>query len=292
MDVDEEQAQQWLANVGYYRLSAYWYPARVQTDAKRGDNFMPGISFSDAAALYEADRKLRALVLDGLERVEVAVRAHISAQICASDPLGYKRPEIFRSHFDYKAWMSTAHKRVARAKTRSEFIRHYDQNYRGLYPFWVLAEVLDFSDISKLYAGLKAELQIEIADSFGISIDYGALSRAQRRKALANPPLVRWLQQLTVIRNICAHHGRLWNKSFIPVPTASLRTIKFLQLLPEGQSERTFGALHLIAFLLRTTSPGSTWSDKITKLIKESFLTSPLVSPESLGIPKDQDKQF
>ena len=33
MAVGEDSARQWLANVSYYRLSAYWYPARECTFA-------------------------------------------------------------------------------------------------------------------------------------------------------------------------------------------------------------------------------------------------------------------
>ncbi|MDK8351729.1 Abi family protein, partial [Gleimia europaea] len=63
MEVDATLAKQWLTYVSYYRLSAYWYPARVMdAQGRRTDRLKPGISFSDAVALYEADRKLRALV--------------------------------------------------------------------------------------------------------------------------------------------------------------------------------------------------------------------------------------
>ncbi|MDY5129283.1 hypothetical protein R6G69_04640 [Actinotignum urinale] len=93
------------------------------------------------------------------------------------------------------------------------------------------------------------------------------------------------MEQLTVIRNICAHHGRLWNKSFAPAPTAALRTQPEFALLPEGQSQQVFGALTVMAYLLRATSPGTSWPDKVTRHIKNSFLPNPLVRPESLGIP-------
>ncbi|WP_454942108.1 Abi family protein [Corynebacterium argentoratense] len=83
MVVDEPSATQWLNNVSYYRLSGYWCGYRVlppDTDPKnpqRLDSFVSGTSFSDVVALYEFDRKLRTLVHNALERIEVALRARV-----------------------------------------------------------------------------------------------------------------------------------------------------------------------------------------------------------------------
>ncbi len=74
MEVEHNLAEQWLSNVGYYRLSAYWYPAWLSHGDSQHDKFRPGTSFAHAVELYEADRKLRTLIHDGVERVEVAMR--------------------------------------------------------------------------------------------------------------------------------------------------------------------------------------------------------------------------
>lgn len=100
------------------------------------------------------------------------------------------------------------------------------------------------------------------------------------------------MEQLTIVRNYCAHHARLWNKSFAPGPTPALRTLPELALLPEGQSEQIFGALVVMANLVRTTSPKTTWPDKVSDLIRNDFLTNPLVDPESLGLPEDWNGKF
>lgn len=107
----------------------------------------------------------------------------------------------------------------------------------------------------------------------------------KRNGSKKESPLVRWTEQLTIVRNTCAHHARVWNRAFVPAPTAGLRTQSEFQRLHEGQSERIFGALTVMAHLLRTTSPGTTWPQKITTLISTSFLANPLVKPEALGIP-------
>ncbi|WNI14032.1 Abi family protein [Corynebacterium sp. Z-1] len=285
LSVDESLARQWLSNVSYYRLSAYWYPARQQgSGGQRLDTFVPGKSFDDVVALYEADRKLRTLVHDGMERVEITMRTRIGEIVCHPDPLAYEDPRLFRPTFNHSQWMSTARKRIARASRHNDAIKHYTAHYNGRYPFWVLAEVLDFSDISRLFEGLFANQQREISADLGFIFSLEALSTSQQRKVKTKPPLARWLEQLTVIRNTCAHHGRLWNKSFTPAPTAALRTLPQFNELPESQSERLYGALLVMAHILRIASPGTSWPGKIAGLINHDFLTNSLVEPFSLGL--------
>lgn len=253
----------------------------------REDVFISGTRFSDVVALYEADRKLRSLVHDGMERIEVSMRTRIGEVLCKDNPLAYANPSRFRPTFDHEKWISTVNKRIQRAGSRNEAIKHYKTDYAGKYPFWVLAEVLDFADISRLFEGLPATDQRTVAEDLHISFDLGDLSKNQQRKAKRQSPLVRWMEQLTIVRNFCAHHARLWNKSFTPAPTEAFRTRAEFAMLPEGQSEQMFGALVVMAAIVRSTSPGTSWPDKVTNLIQNDFLTNPLVKRTGLGIPQD-----
>ena len=185
MHVDEKLAQQWLCNVFYYRLSAYWYPCREWGEAsdgikKRLNKFIPDTNFADAVALYEADRKLRTLIYDGIERVEVGFRTRICELLLAKnpdDPLLYRDAGLFREKFDHQKWLKTADNRVKRAiHNRNKAVQHYSEKYEKRYPLWVLMNVLDFSDISKLYSGLRGNDQHKIAVELGIKIDRNNLS--------------------------------------------------------------------------------------------------------------------
>lgn len=286
MQIDDHLAHQWLTNVSYYRLSAYWYPARAfNENHERIDDFIPGTSFADVIALYEADRKLRTLVHDGMERVEITLRTRIGEALCHPDPLAYTDPSVFRRSFNHSAWLTRAWKRIDRAGKNNEAIQHYRDDYDGQYPFWVLAEVLDFSDVSRLFQGLGTKKQRTIAEDLGFIIDLDALSKLQQQKVKTQSPLASWLEQLTIIRNTCAHHGRLWNKSFAPTPTAAFKTLPALSLLPDVQSERIHGALLVMAQILRVASPGTTWPDKVYILLSDEFVTYPLVSRAALGLP-------
>ena len=107
---DEEAAIRCLQSVGYYRLSGYWYPYRERvpvptTNPKLLPDFMAlskfkvGTSFDDAHSLYEFDRKLKLLVMDGLERVEVAMRFQLGHVLGAGHPYAHYDQDALGSSF-------------------------------------------------------------------------------------------------------------------------------------------------------------------------------------------------
>ncbi|WP_442966250.1 Abi family protein [Rathayibacter sp. VKM Ac-2754] len=242
IDVD---AERWLRSVTYYRLSGYLFSYR-RTDPvggrqQRSDSFVPGTPLSQVVALYEFDRILRARVHDGLGMVEVAVRRGLADALGREGPVAYQDPSRFRTGFDHGAWLERANRRVDRVARRSDSIRHHLEKYGGDVPLWVLVDVLDFADLSLLFAGARASDQWAVADDLGLIVDLEALNGNQRAKAARRHPLVNWLEQLTLVRNICAHHARLWNRTVIPAGTAAMRTVPGLESLPHSQSEGVFG---------------------------------------------------
>lgn len=287
--LDRGIAAHWLQAVGYYRLSGYWYPYRQfdpRVPNKRGDQFAPGTTFNEVARLYEFDRKLRTLIHDGIERIEIALRSHVSYVIGEADPLAYQDASLFRPTFDHRAWLSTVRGRAARARKHSEPIRHHEAQYNGTLPIWVLTEVLDFSDVSRLYDGMGSSDQWRVAERMGVNVTDSILSVNQRKKIRKAHPLARWFEHLTVLRNTCAHHSRVWNRSFTPVSTAALRTINGLGCLPEGQSERVFGALTVMGYLLQQTSPGTTWAMKVRSLVEDMLIPLPGRNITEMGFPE------
>lgn len=286
--LDTDSAQQWLAHVGYYRLSGYWYPYRARSrddPGRRLDEFHPGASLDEVTELYEFDRKLRTLVHDGMERVEVALRSHIGYVLGAHGSLSYQSCEHFRPTFRHADWNRTAQTRISRSRRHNTAIRHHLDRYDGI-PIWVLMEILDFSDVSKLFDGMKSRDQLIVAENLGFIVDLQALSKNQRNKALKRHPLAQWLEQLTVIRNMCAHHSRLWNKTFIPVGTQAVRTMPLMDSIPEGQSERIYGALLVMGLILQTVSPGTQWSSKVRELIETSYECLKYRDTTEMGFPK------
>lgn len=286
MALDRVFAAQWLGSVGYYRLSGYWYPYRVLNGGQRGDSFEAGTSFADVVALHAFDRKLRTLVHDGVERVEVMLRTRLNETVGASGALAYLDGAHVRPTFDHAAWLTTAQRRIARSRRRNDAVRHYNEHYGGQLSVWVLSEVLDFADVSRLYEGLPVKAQWEIAEQLGLQIDLGALSKSQADRAKKNHPLVRWFEQLAIIRNTSAYHARLWNRSFAPVGTATIWTISERVYLPEGQSEGLYGALCVMGLLLEAASPGTACQGKVRDLVETLFTQMHGRRVEEMGFPE------
>lgn len=156
--------------------------------------FRPGTTFDDVIALYEFDRKLRLLSLDAVERLEVALRAAIVSEVAV--PLGghfYLDSQYFATIEGWKSFNEA----VNAERSRSAVLRFYFSNYNSppMPPIWVAMEAVTFGTLSHLYSNLQTGIRKSIAKRFGYD-ETVALS---------------WFRSATLVRNLAAHHARLWN---------------------------------------------------------------------------------
>lgn len=257
-----QEAERWLSLVGYYRLSGYWYPYRVgQVNGPRSSSFHPGVTFDQVVALYTFDRRLKLLVQDAIERIEIAMRVKVGHTLGRRGPFAHQDPaeldHRFASSPRYTDWQDRLRKESTRS--REDFVVHFRTNYDGDLPIWVATEIMDFGTLSMLYSGSKGVDRDTIADEFGVVDGRGVPNGA----ALAS-----WFKQLNIIRNIVAHHSRLWNRNIGQRPTlAPLRAIPDLASLTNAELDRLFGPLTILAYLLQQVSPGSDWTARVRGLI-------------------------
>lgn len=273
---DSARAERKLGQVGYYRLSGFWFPCRQyalttvgqvlvssQTDKPvRQDLFLPGVSFDDVFALYLFDKRLRLLMLDALERIEIFVRSAIAHEVGYHDALAYQdsshmNPTQMRGFVDKRGvtrnpwaeWSKRQQDQVNRCQ-EDHIVWHRDSGKSM--PFWVVAEAWDFGTVSKYFEMLKGGLQNKVCARLGVS----------------NAKVLRvWLQELNTLRNRCAHHTRIWNQSsgkplpLLPVPY-------FDQLGLDGYARsRLIGLVAVIDFLIRKVGPNSSWIRDIADVI-------------------------
>src|SRR4029077_6826435 len=109
--------------------------------------------------------------------------------------------------------------------------------------------------------------------------------RKERRRWKQNPPLANWLLHLSIVRNICAHHSRLWNRQLPPVGTPALAGLPGFEGLPSDQFESVYGSSLLVAFLLNAPSPGATWTHKVGKRVETSFADFSIRTEQQMGFP-------
>ncbi|MBF0595184.1 MAG: Abi family protein [Candidatus Omnitrophica bacterium] len=189
---DPAAAERCLKQISYYRLSAYCLPFEVVRH-----QFKPGVTFEQIIRLYEFDRRLRFLIDEALEVIEISVRAITSHEMAQKyGPFFHEEPKNFFVKFDHAAWVEKVHDEARRS--REIFIAHYKRKYDGFprLPIWVAVEIMSFGSISLMIDHLKREDQLILARQFGLHTSL----------------LMSWLHTFAYVRNICAHHARLWDR--------------------------------------------------------------------------------
>lgn len=287
---DEAKAMDYLGRLGYYRLSAYWFPFReikLEQDAATGklkyqrlDNFIEGAQFQDAVHLYVFDKKLRLLAMDALERIEVAIRVDIAHLLGERNTFAYKEPSELDTRFvtvssgatesRHDVWMTKYGNELNRSK--EEFVKHYRKIHGLPLPIWVAIEIWDFGLLSTLYAGMKYKDKQTIAAKYGIG-----------------DPMVfeSWLRSLNYLRNICAHHSRLWNRNVVDQP--KLPSTGYVPELDgfQGKADliaRPFLLFCIMRYLLDVICPNSQWHLRFGRLVEEFPSVAGNVSSNDMGL--------
>ena len=273
LNVDNQPAAlNYLKRLGYYRLSGYWYPLRAidtaATQAQgrpvRSSSFAPDSQFEDVVKLYVFDKKLRLLALDALERIEMAVRVDIAYLLGQYDSLAHENAHCLHGNFskrkitrgvnqgktEHELWLSKYQSLLHRAR-REPFVQHHQQSYKSL-PVWVAIEVLDFGSLSKLFSGMKHADKEQVARHYGIA---------------SGEEFAKWLRSLNFIRNVSAHHSRLWNINVLELSTAS-------DGWPSNiRNAKPFFYFCIMQHLLKVICPNSSWGQRFKDLLKDSFPT-------------------
>ncbi|MFP4466909.1 MAG: Abi family protein [Candidatus Goldiibacteriota bacterium] len=191
---NEDNARKAVKQINYYRLSAYCIPFET-----RRHQFEKDVSFEDVLGLYEFDRCLRFLIDEALEVIEISLRAQISYYLARKyGAFSHEEQKNFfiSRKFNYSEWLNKVHEEIRRSN--EIFIKHYKNKYNDfpVIPIWMAVEVMSFGSLSVIYHNLKRPDQKAVAAEY--CLHYRVLAS--------------WLHTFTYIRNICAHHSRLWNK--------------------------------------------------------------------------------
>lgn len=279
-----DKASRYLRHIGYYRLSPYTIPfQQYGTDHQ----FHPGTSFDNVLDLYAFDRELRLLVLDALERVEVAVRTAITDHMSTtySNAHWYTDPWHFQDQRRYSELLrivrEICHKRLTDKPDNGEdalvhgsALEHYLITYGSpeLPPSWLMVETLTIGQLTSMYRNLKNR-----ADRDSIARNVGLLG----------PVLQSWMITYTRVRNISAHHGRLWNVGLGVYPAIpKSRKISWLEgdgALPSRSKNRLYPVLASLQSILNTISPRSSWTQRLYNLLS----TRPEMNLIGMGVPKE-----
>ena len=239
---DRKYAESYLQHFNYYRLRAYWIPFIDRTTGN--NNFQEGTEFQDVLDLYLFDRKLRLLVLDAIERIEVSVRSQLAYQLAHCHGA---HAHLDQSFFKRKFWQSNLDD-LKREVERSQetFILDFQQTYsEDLPPIWVVCEVMSFGLLSKWFKSIRRNAtKTKIAKTYDLKSNL----------------LGSWLHHLSNVRNLCAHHSRLWNREFVVTLRWENRDLRpSLAKNFVSSSNKIYNTLVILLYLMDQISPDHYW---------------------------------
>lgn len=254
---DEAHAISILHRINYYRFTAY------TLTFKRNDQFFAGTTFEKIYNHYQFDTRLRHLLMEIIEYIEISFRTQISNLIAIKyGSLGHEDKKNFMNEMYHTNFMEELKKCIEKSK-RELAIAHYRENYNEQYPVWVALEVSTFGMISKLFRNMKTADKKEIARTYYPLVDYRDLDN--------------WLEVLTIVRNRCAHYSRLFNYK---VP----KIIKYHKdETSDLRNNLIFGIIYNLKYLTTDRSSWRSWVTKLESLIIEYTE----VDIRLMGFPED-----
>ena len=268
---DEQEAHNILENISYFRLAGYW---RTMEQDSPHHIFRAGSHFEDVVARYNFDSELKTLIFAAIQQIEISVRTRIihyfsmthgafwfldnrlaEDENLFNENLNYLQTELSRSHDEFIA----------------EHFRKYD--VPDMPPAWKTLEVASFGTLSKLYKNMNDNaLKKQVARSFNIP----------QHKCLQS-----WLATLTIVRNTCAHHARLWNAHFSLVPRTNERMRGKWIANRHFSSDKLYPSLCCIAYWINSINPQNTFVQDLRSLLKKYSG----VQPSMMGFPRGWENE-
>ncbi|SKC02773.1 Abortive infection bacteriophage resistance protein [Sphingobacterium nematocida] len=276
---DRDRARKYLESVSYYRLSGYMFHLQ---DKQKQSFFYEGTTFADVINIYTFDKKLRCIFLEYLERIEVCFRTRILNQYAVENGFYWSlhekhfigKPELLGEKEEVLSYEHYVLKSILEdfSTPKEQFLKAFKNKYTSetYPPENMFFEILSFGKMIKLYTCLKNnEAKNAVALSFRVP---------------SGKHLVNWLLFLNDVRNVCAHHTRLWNRRFTAnkLIFPSRKNNKIEGHIPEYSNSNIYGAIIVINHLLASFNPHNSFVKKVEDLVDQHS-----IAVKNLGFPDD-----
>ena len=225
---DEELARDFLLRNNYYRISGYSLTLRSH------DVFSKNASFQNIVDIYCFDHEFRHVLLQYIEKIEVAVKSVYTHEFTRlHGPTGYLDVGHFTDPVKYKEIIDKVEKQKDSRLPHEAYLKHYIEELKEDIPLWAYIDLFTISDVSFMYKISEKDVKDAVAASLGLY-------------ARGADILERFMHSITIIRNLCAHGSRLYNRLFEQKPWLNK---KEQRLLIKGKDGIVDNA-HLFGFIL------------------------------------------
>ncbi len=205
-----DEVEEALKTIGYYRLRGYSFQLYDNANKK----YVSETKFENIVKLYHFDQELSGMIFSMISKIEVALRVRlVDALLVYGDALILQDSSVFKDKKMYWQNVSTIASEIARSN--DVFIKHNFVKHEGEVPLWAAVEVLSFGTLSKVIKNLKT----------GAGSAYTALANNYKYKSLKGNQvkpslkmLTSWIQAVAILRNMCAHNSRIYNRTIHTTP--------------------------------------------------------------------------
>ncbi len=273
-DISKEALITKLSSVNYYRLRGYTYA--YQDNTVDSTPFLRNSSWNYIWNDYVMDSRLRSLIFESISHIEIALRTQIELVMSLSyGPNWYTDSRyFFNSDFFNKNF-----KELEKCWERSEekFKKHYETKYieTELPPSWMIFETSTFGLTSKYYESIDNNYseKAQIAGFFGFGKSQVFI-------------FISWLKHLTTVRNVCAHHSRLYSRANINRPVFP-KKLKGSWVSSWPNDDRVYTSVCIIKKLLDYCMPEYDFVGKLKPIIKMARKEQ----LPSMGFPVDWESE-
>ena len=262
---DEVTAKTFLRRNNYYRVSGYSLTLRDH------DEFFEGASFQNIIDIYDFDAALRHILLESIEKIEIAIKSIFAYKFSEKyGALGYLKSSNFTNCSEYLRIINKANEQKEKRLSHEAFLKHFMEDCDGDIPFWAYVDLLTIADISMLYQISHHDIQDTVAGMMRIL-------PSNRVEILG-----KYMHGMTILRNLCAHGSRLYNRLFITKPSLNSKEKKLLRTDENGIVDNA----HLFGYILNmkrllSSDDFNEMKDRIVELTEKI----PFVSMRYYGFP-------
>lgn len=182
---------------------------------------------------------------------------HLSHRHNSAHP--HLNPTLFKNNEHHKDGLTQLKKDVKRSK--EDFIKHLESKYQEtLPPIWAVVELMTIGQLSRWFSNIKARQdRKDITKIYDIDENI----------------MVSFCEHLSLVRNIAAHHSRLWNRDITKKmrlpnkgPNDLLNSLWKLDNLNDRRLKKLYNTLTMTLYLMNTITPGHHWKEGFKRLVK------------------------
>ncbi len=264
-------AQQQFSSISYFRLACYWKPYEINSNTHE---LVKGTSLEEILSLYAFDRDLRSIVFSAIQDIEIALRTRIIHHFSMKHgAFWFMNASLFSDTEIFDKCFLSLQNEVSRSK--EDFLLEHFKKYDSpsMPPVWKTLEVASFGTLSKLFCNM-ADISVKksVAKSFGLP----------QYKYLES-----WIRSITVLRNCCAHHARIWNRRFPLMPQLP-KHLSFAWIeVDVAKPMKLFALLSTILYLEQNIVSNSSIKERLLAL----FLRQHQSRLKAMGFPENWREQ-